>query len=152
MGWDMGWDVGRRVLRAGKRLIIPDLGIHGSHERAQRAERGAADDRRGRREPEPPPGARGDPQVQRVLHRQQTHGLCPECPRGILSLLPPPALSASQKKKTKKQPKTSQGKKDSTKPWEFFAAVAAPRSVLSWIPDFPSIPGICSSLDWLPCQ
>ncbi|XP_053818791.1 45 kDa calcium-binding protein isoform X1 [Vidua chalybeata] len=63
-------------------------GIHGSHERAQRAERGAADDRRGRREPEPPPGAGRDPQVQRVFHRQQTHGLRPQRPRGILSSLP----------------------------------------------------------------
>lgn len=59
-------------------------GVHGPHERAQRSERGQADDRRRRREPEPPPGAGGDSALQRVLHRQQADGLRPERARGVL--------------------------------------------------------------------
>ncbi|XP_056898168.1 45 kDa calcium-binding protein isoform X2 [Takifugu flavidus] len=59
-------------------------GVHGPDERAQRPERGPADDRRGRREPEPQPGAGRDPQIQRVLHREQTHGLRQERSRGVL--------------------------------------------------------------------
>lgn len=60
-------------------------GVHGPDERAQRAERGQADDRRRGRKPEPQPGAGRDPQVQRVLHRQQADGLRQERPRGVLS-------------------------------------------------------------------
>uniref|UniRef100_A0A0E9T4I5 Uncharacterized protein n=1 Tax=Anguilla anguilla TaxID=7936 RepID=A0A0E9T4I5_ANGAN len=44
--------------------------------------------RRGRREPEPQPGAGRDPQVQRVLHGQQADGLRPQRARGVLSGLP----------------------------------------------------------------
>lgn len=58
--------------------------LHGPHERAQRPQRGQADDRHRGREPEPPPGARGGPQVQRVLHGQQAHGLRPQRARGVL--------------------------------------------------------------------
>lgn len=60
-------------------------GIHGPDERAQRSERGQADDRRRRREPEPPPGAGRDPQIQRILHRQQAHGLRQKRARGVLN-------------------------------------------------------------------